>query len=56
MTEVENGGRVPEELRSVGQLNMLHSFAVRLNSLRDVGEIGGAIAALPVEQGGRVPR
>ncbi|MEW6058658.1 MAG: ATP-binding protein [Actinomycetota bacterium] len=33
------------ELRSVAQLNMLHSLAARLNRLNDVGEIGEAITS-----------
>jgi signal transduction histidine kinase/GAF domain-containing protein len=34
-----------DELRSVAQLNMLHSLAATLNALGDVEEIGAAIAA-----------
>jgi signal transduction histidine kinase/GAF domain-containing protein len=34
-----------DELRSVAQLNMLHSLAAKLNALGDVAEIGAAIAA-----------
>ena len=34
-----------DRVRSVAQLNMLHSLAARLNSLGDVDEIGAAIAA-----------
>ena len=34
-----------DRVRSVAQLNMLHSLAARLNSLGDVNEIGAAIAA-----------
>src|SRR5438093_2322790 len=33
------------ELRSVAQLKMLHSLALRLNQLNDVKEIGDAITA-----------
>jgi PAS domain S-box-containing protein len=35
----------PDRLRSMAQLNMLHSLATRLNSLGDVESIGGAITA-----------
>src|SRR5262245_42420493 len=35
----------PERVRSVAQLNMLHSLAARLNSLDTVEEIGAAITA-----------
>jgi PAS domain S-box-containing protein len=35
----------PDRVRSVAQLNMLHSLAARLNSLGDVSEIGAAITA-----------
>ena len=34
-----------DRVRSVAQLNMLHSLAAKLNSLGDVQEIGGAITA-----------
>ena len=34
-----------EDLRSIAQLNMLHSLAARLNGLNDVGQIGGVITA-----------
>jgi len=50
---VDAASRQPDEprnartdrLRSVAQLNMLHSLAAKLNSLSDVAEIGEAIAA-----------
>ena len=50
---VDAASRQPDEprnartdrLRSVAQLNMLHSLAAKLNSLSDVAEIGAAIAA-----------
>ena len=35
----------PDRVRSVAQLDMLHSLAARLNSLGDVEEIGAAITA-----------
>ncbi|MDP9327719.1 MAG: PAS domain S-box protein [Actinomycetota bacterium] len=40
--EPSDGG---DELRSLDQLNMLHSLAARLNGLNDVREIGRAITA-----------
>jgi signal transduction histidine kinase/GAF domain-containing protein len=41
----ESGPTGQDELRSVAQLNMLHSLAATLNALGDVEEIGAAIAA-----------
>jgi signal transduction histidine kinase/putative methionine-R-sulfoxide reductase with GAF domain len=41
----QSGPTGTDELRSVAQLNMLHSLAATLNALGDVEEIGAAIAA-----------
>ncbi len=41
----ESGSASTDELRSVAQLNMLHSLAAKLNALGDVEEIGAAITA-----------
>jgi PAS domain S-box-containing protein len=44
--EVHREGRRPaDHLRSVAQLNMLHSLAAKLNSLGDANEISSAITA-----------
>ena len=41
----EQGTSVEQAVRSLAQLNMLHSLGARLNRLNDVGEIGDAITA-----------
>ena len=41
----ESGGADADRIRSVAQLNMLHSLAAKLNSLSSVAEIGSAITA-----------